>query len=91
METKKCIKCGSILPVSEFTEDKRSNDGYRRVCKACAGVHENRLAKHAETVVNRSAQGGISALKGVSPQELISELRFRGYKGKLVYSKEVIV
>lgn len=91
METKKCKKCGTVLPVSEFAEDKRSKDGYRKTCKACCGVHETRGIKQVSTVVKRSIEGGIAALKGISPNDLIAELRFRGYKGKLVYTREVVV
>ena len=36
-------------------------------------------------------EGGIKALKGIAAKDLIEELRFRGYKGKLTYSREVVV
>ena len=91
METKKCKQCGSILPMTEFAEDRRSKDGYRKICKACAGVHEKRGADPVTTIVKRSIKGGIEALKGISPQELIAELRFRGYHGKLTYTREVVI
>ena len=91
METKKCKKCGSILPVSEFSEDKRSKDGYRKICKACAGVHENRGLSQMAAIVSRKIEGGITALKGVTAKDLIEELHFRGYRGKLTYTKEVVV
>ena len=91
METKKCKHCNCILPISEFAEDRRSKDGYRKICKACAGVHEKRGISGVATIVRRSIEGGIAALKGITPQELIAELRYRGYHGKLTYTKEVVV
>lgn len=91
METKKCNHCNSILPLSEFAEDRRSKDGCRKICKICAGVHEKRSIREVANVVHRSIEGGIAALKGITPRELIEELRFRGYHGKLTYTKEVVV
>jgi hypothetical protein len=44
-----------------------------------------------ETVVRRSIEGGVPSLKGISAKDLIEELRYRGYKGKLVYTREVVV
>lgn len=44
-----------------------------------------------KTVVRRSIEGGILALKGINAKDLIEELRYRGYKGKLVYTREVVV
>ena len=43
------------------------------------------------TVVKRSIEGGIASLKGICAKDLIEELRFRGYKGKLIYTREVVV
>ena len=91
METKKCKKCGSVLPVSEFSEDKRSRDGYRKICRTCAGVHEKRGVGHMTAIVRRKIEGGIEALKGITAKELIDELHFRGYRGKLTYTREVVV
>lgn len=91
METKKCKKCGSILPVSEFSEDRRSKDGYRKICKSCAGVHEKQGLPQVAAIVSRKIEGGIAALKGITAKELIDELHFRGYRGKLTYTREVVV
>ena len=90
--TKKCKACGRALPVSEFGKHWKSKDGYRNVCKSCDGVHETQIAcSTAETVVRRSIEGGILSLKGINAKDLIEELRYRGYKGKLVYTREVVV
>lgn len=90
-ETKKCIVCGKVLPMSEFAEDKRSKDGYRRTCKVCAGVHETRLVHSFGKEISRTVKGGIESLKGISTQDILAELRFRGYKGQLQYTREVVV
>ena len=92
METKKCKVCGKVLPITEFATHWRSKDGYRNKCRTCEGVHEKRsVGTIVDTVVKRSVEGGIAALKGIHPKDLIEELRYRGYKGKLVYTKEVVV
>ena len=93
METKKCMKCGSVLPVTEFAEDKRSKDGYRRTCRACLGVHEKRPSGGLGNLITRiiAKEGGNPLLKDFKPIELINELRFRGYSGKLIFTKEVMV
>ena len=90
--TKKCKTCGRVLPVSEFAKHWKSKDGYRNVCKNCDGANEKRMECSATgTVVRRSIEGGILALKGINAKDLIEELRYRGYKGKLVYTREVVV
>ena len=90
--TKKCKACGRVLPVSEFAKHWKSKDGYRAVCKSCDGVHEKRIACIVSgATVKRTIEGGVSALKGINAKDLIEELRYRGYKGKLVYTREVVV
>lgn len=60
--------------------------------KSCEGSREKKTAcKVVSTVVKRSIEGGIAALKGIAAKDLIEELRFRGYKGKLVFTREVVV
>lgn len=34
-ETRKCIKCGKILPISKF--ERFGKHGWHRTCKACEG------------------------------------------------------
>lgn len=93
METtmKKCKVCGKVLPITEFAEHKRSRDGYRNTCKVCAGVHETRLVHSFGKEINRTVKNGIESLKGISTQDILAELRFRGYKGQLQYTREVVV
>lgn len=90
--TKKCKVCGRVLPVSEFAKHWKSKDGLRSVCKNCDVVNGKRMACSATgIVVRRSIEGGVLALKGINAKDLIEELRYRGYKGKLVYTREVVV
>lgn len=35
MDTKKCSKCGNVLPVSEFNKDARFSDGLAGHCRNC--------------------------------------------------------
>lgn len=35
MKTKKCSKCGKVKSISEFSKEKRTNNGYRSQCKIC--------------------------------------------------------
>ena len=91
-ETKKCKVWGRVLPVSEFGKHGKSKDGYRSVCRSCDGGHEKKSACAViGTVIKRSIEGGVPALKGINAKDLIEELRYRGYKGKLVYTREVVV
>ena len=87
-ETKKCKMCGRVLPVSEFGKHWKSKDGYSNVCNACKGKRKEKAMACATvtTVVKRSMEGGIKALKGIAAKDLIEELRFRGYKGKLIFT-----
>ena len=91
-KTKKCRKCGKELPIEELSKHWKSGDGHKNVCKCCEGRRKSSAQGHIiSTVVRRSVEGGVAALKGIAASDLIAELRFRGYKGRLVYSREVVV
>lgn len=98
METKVCKKCGQELPVSEFYTDASSKDGYRTKCKACYKEYQKRSRmKHIKDapkvepdVVKECKENN---LENVPARLLISELRRRGYRGKLelVTIQEVVI
>ena len=39
-KTKVCMKCGRELPLSEFTKNHHSKDGYYNLCKTCKASYE---------------------------------------------------
>jgi hypothetical protein len=55
MELKKCARCQTLKPTTEFYKDKRTRDGLRQWCKACwkEGNHANYLANR-ERVIERT-------------------------------------
>ena len=80
-QTKTCPKCGRTLSVDNFYSSKNSKDGFRTYCKECYNKQTqlNRIKK-ITTAPN-------PALEEFTPQELISELRARGYTGSLSYTE----
>lgn len=81
---KVCGKCGKELPLDEFGVSKTSKDGKRGWCKACM----NAAAKEYNAK-KKVAKGAIPnpALAEFTPQELITELRARGYEGQLLFTE----
>lgn len=79
---KRCGKCGKDLPESEFYRKEKSPDGLQSYCKTCQGLSSKKIKKNG---------GGNPDLSSFTPRQLIEELRARGYKGKLIYTKEITV
>jgi hypothetical protein len=50
METKKCFKCGKMLPLSDFYKHKQMRDGHLNKCKSCTKT-DVRL-KYEENIIN---------------------------------------
>lgn len=80
-QTKVCSKCGNRLPISEFSKGNGA-DGLRSWCKNCMSkaTKEYRERKKLAPVAN-------PLLKDFTPQELITELRARGYTGSLTFEE----
>ncbi len=78
---KRCGKCGRDLPESEFYRKEKSPDGLQSYCKACQSLNSRKMKKNGG--------GGNPDLVNFTPRQLIEELRARGYKGKLIYTKEI--
>lgn len=103
METKKCGKCGRVLPVSEFYKQSKSKDGYQYACKHCQDEYKRCHSQGGSPKANKisrtpliatSSDGQYKrnpALADFHPRELIEELRARNYRGKLTITREIIV
>lgn len=103
METKRCGKCGQLLPVSEFYKQTKSKDGYQYVCRHCQAEYRKSQSKTCTTKTTNVSNTPLiaSALDGkykrnpaladFHPRELIDKLRARNYRGKLTITREVIV
>ena len=86
METKICRICGEEKPITDFALNHLYKDGYDTRCKCCKN-EEARKSYHARKESPRDR--GNPALAGFTPRELIEELRARGYKGTLEFTKTI--
>ena len=103
METKKCGKCGQVLPTSEFHKHSKSKDGLQYMCKNCHRDYQRQHATKSRVVdVGKSSRvqpmsmtdGQYKrnpALANFHPRELIEELHARNYRGKLTFTREIVV
>lgn len=81
-QTKICTKCGRELPFEKFGKGN-TKDGRRTWCKDCMNKYARehyRSKKITSTTLNPD-------LAKFTPQELISELRARGYMGTLTFTE----
>lgn len=77
IKTKKCIKCGLELPLSEFVKSAKTKDGYQHVCKKCRA--DKRYA----------SQGRDARLADFTPRDLMRELKMRGYEGTILFVQRI--
>ena len=73
-ETRKCITCKKVLPISKF--DKYGNKGYHRSCKACegkdCGIDERfKDMTYRDLIVELRARGYKGNLKKVTVNEIV--------------------
>lgn len=61
IETKRCTKCGRILPITEFNKKKHSKDGLQYHCKECQSrlMKEYHKQRRADAVIAKSIKESI--------------------------------
>lgn len=85
IKTKKCLKCGRELPVTEFYKKSNAPDGLQYRCKECCREASRQRNK-------RESGGAISEeLKMYTSRQLMEELAKRGYRGELEYVKKISI
>ena len=83
------------MPESEFHKMSAAPDGLQARCKKCQ--NESNKESKAKRVsgggkrVSKTAPNADPSLANLTARQLIEELRARGYSGKLIYTKEVVL
>jgi hypothetical protein len=87
--TKICRVCGKEKPISEFGKNSQYKDGLDSRCKNC----RNAYAKgwYGDKHIPKTNTNANPALSNFTPRELIEELRARGYKGTLTFTKQIVL
>ena len=86
-ETKKCKRCGSVLPIEQMYHNAL---GAISVCLDCRKeAYHATIAKRKE---RKDLQGQLedaksARLSSFTPRELMQELKRRGYEGTLTYTE----
>ena len=80
---KMCVKCHTVLPISNFHKSSKAKDGYQSYCKNC----NNRLK--SKKVKDTSTFQESKKLSEFTNRELIVELRRRGYRGEITYTHKI--
>lgn len=89
METKVCKCCGKELPLTEFAvRGIRGHKGERKVTDFCKSCMAKKVANGRYNAVNKVK---VMRLSDFTPRELMTELKRRGYKGKLTYVETHII
>ena len=92
--TKKCYGCGQVLPVTSFYRSSRAKDGYQNQCIDCKREYERK--RNAQ---NSRLKAAVLPIKGepssplaqFTPQQLIDELKSRGFHGELRFVETHVV
>ena len=87
-QTKVCKRCGKNQPIENFYANAKAADGLQCYCKACKR-EMNREFQRKNRYKDVKALN--PALEDFQPNELIAELRARGYYGELKVTKTVKV
>lgn len=96
---KKCSRCGTEKPITEFYNSQNLSDGKTIWCKDCVKEYNrNRYNRiKMENINMNPTQSPKSDIRGgqnndlsrFTPRELMQELAKRGYRGTLEYVKRI--
>lgn len=83
-KTKVCKRCGRELPLHEFGKHARTADGLQVYCRECSkeAMKNTRMKKVKEVALLKK-----SSIAAFEDQELLDELKRRGFSG---YLKRVV-
>ena len=77
MQVKKCARCGTVKPVTEFRSSKENRDGLFSYCRPCVNAHQReRVAMHREKI-NAAQRKYYRALVKRRGLETVEERRLR--------------
>lgn len=85
-KTKVFAKCKRELPLTAFHKKSSSKDGLQAHCKECAAKYNRNIYLREPLQSTKYRNPDLSKF---TPWQLIEELRFRGYHGKLTYTNEI--
>ena len=87
-KTKVCKRCGRELPLHEFGKHARTADGLQVYCRECAkeSVRKTRAVKFEKAVLKEKI-----AISAFADQDLLDELKRRGFSGNLKRTVEYSV
>ena len=89
METKVCKSCGKELPITEFAiRGVRGHKGERKATDFCKSCMAEKVANGRNNAVNKVK---VMRLSDFTPRELMTELKRRGYEGKLTYVETHVI
>jgi len=92
--TKVCKRCGQELPISEFGKHHKTKDGYQPVCRSCRskemkGVSQKEVKDRAKEKTEFTFVPDMpTMLEQYTDDQLIEELRKRGWSGRITQTKE---
>ena len=90
-KTKVCKRCGRELPLHEFGRHARTADGLQTYCRECcaASVKRARKKKADKKVLEVMHVKDATPLIVFTNQELLDEIKRRGYTGYLKHVEEI--
>ena len=99
IKTKVCKCCGKELPITEYSKDRQTKDGYSNKCKVCKSAqykkwydkHHPKPKTASPSIFADPQPPQYVSLQNMTDSELFAEIRRRGYTGELRYNTVITV